>query len=109
MRKKQQTTEHEDSNDHITPRTSSASASGEKHKARRYILERINRPILEIYFHLNNNLRKRKKNCATSSLLKKKILGYFFYPNAGLSLLGHFFSVTQPLGQMLQPNVWVVF
>ncbi len=59
MRKKQQKTEHEDSHDHITPRTSSASASGEKHnKARRYILERINRPILEIYFHLNNNFRK---------------------------------------------------
>ncbi len=31
---------------------------------------RINRPIREIYFHFNNNLRKRKKNCATSSLCR---------------------------------------
>ncbi len=46
-----------------------------------------------MYFHLNNNLRKRKKNCNKHPTQKKKILGYFFNSNAGLSLLGHFFSV----------------
>ncbi len=29
--------------------------------------------IREIYFHLNNNLRKRKKNCATSSLCRVSV------------------------------------
>ncbi len=34
----------------------------------RHAWRECSRNILEIYFHLNNNLRKRKKNCATTSL-----------------------------------------
>ncbi len=38
-----------------------------------YIFLLINRPIWEIYIHLNNNLRKQKKNCATSSLCRVSV------------------------------------
>ncbi len=61
----------EDSRDHIIlHNTPAALLQAEKNIIKLgAILERINRHILEIDFHFNNNLRKRKKYCATSSIL----------------------------------------
>ncbi len=58
----------------IKSRTCSASASGEKHnKARRYILGRINRPIREIYFHLNYYFCAARKETRW-----QKVASYFY-------------------------------
>ncbi len=75
-----------------------------------------------MYFHLNNNLRKRKKNCNKQPTQKKKrnpglffltqmlgwafwviYLGYFFSVWVAFDpASGYFFSVTQILGQSTQ-------
>ncbi len=55
--------------------------------------------MLEIYFHLNNNLRKRKKYCATSSLYSKKSPGLFFLPKCWVET--HFLGLfVQCLGSL---------
>ncbi len=66
MRKKQQITEHEDSHDHII-----------SHHAPAVLLQ------------VEKNILKRYKQAAYSKI----ILGYFFNPNAGLSLLGNFLGL----------------
>ncbi len=51
------------------------------------ITKKLLRPIQEIYFHLNTNLRKPKKNCATSSLCRVSVHLFAARNTAGNGIL----------------------